>query len=442
MDKQIETILELASSEGYECEVFGEVMNQLQIEVYKGELESIDRSRDEGVGIRLVKDGRTGFTSSNDLSDKGIHAAFEEAKINAGCSLPSEVDLLADMMPLSKPPVRDISFFETDLTEGKIESVRQMEKAALGFDRSIENTEGAGYSESFGDVYISSTKGFSRKEKRGICSCSVSAVALKDREVRTGWYYSQAVDIDRLDFRSTGEEAAKRASSLLKAKKIPSKRYPAVMDAAAFTEIIYLLQEGLSAEMVLKGTTVFAEKMGRPTAPDIFTLLDDPFLEGGCFNATFDDEGVPKEKYVLIDSGVVKGFLHNVWSSRKMDTPSTGNAVRGSYKEQPVPGPANLYLAPGKKNLEEMIAQIDEGVYILNIMGMHTADPISGDFSVGISGLYIKGGKTEFAINEMTISGNILDLLSGVREIGSGLVFIGPYGAPPVLIEGLSISGT
>ncbi len=442
MDNNIERILESASSDGYDCEVFGEVSNQLKIEVYKGELESIDRSRDEGIGIRLMKDGRIGFTSTNDLSDEGISAAIREAKITAACSIRSDVDPLADMIGPGESAETDLSLFEKDMTAQKIESVRQMEKAALEFDRYIENTEGAGYSESFGDVYVASTKGFIRREKRGACSCSISAVARKDREVRSGWYFSQGVDIGALDFTNTGREAAKRASTLLDARKIPSRRYPAVMDAAAFTEIIYLLQQGLSAEMVLKGTTVFAEKMAKRAAPDIVTLIDDPFLEGGCFNAAFDDEGVPKKRYLLIGSGIVEGFLHNAWSSRKMGLPSTGNAVRESYKEQPVPGPSNLYLAPGQGNLDGMIAQIDEGVYILNVMGMHTADPISGDFSVGISGLFIKGGETRYAINEMTISGNILDLLSGIREIGSQLVFIGQYGAPPVLIEGLSISGT
>jgi len=439
--KKIEMILDIASSDGYEAEVYGEVLNQLQIEVYKGEIESIDKSRDEGVGIRLRKDNRAGFTSSNDLSEQGIRIAVDEAETNAKCSMPLDVDLMAGSQPVEDLESNSRSLFEKTPSSVKIEGVRDMEKAVFEYDRSIKNTEGTGYSESHGEIFIGSSKGFIRKEKRGYCSCSVSAVATKGNEVRTGWYYSQAADPDYLDFSGTGSEAAKRASILIDAKKIPSGRYPAIMDATAFTDIIYLLEQGLSAEMVLKGTTVFAGKKGLQVAPEIFTLVDDPFLEGGSNNATFDDEGVAKKKYTLIGSGVVEGYLHNSWSSRKMGIRSTGNAVRSSYKQQPVPGPSNLYIVPGERSLDKMIAQIDEGVYILNIMGMHTADPISGDFSVGINGLYIKGGVTEYAINEMTISGNILDLLAGVRETGSDLHFIGPYGAPPVIIEGLSISG-
>ncbi|MBN2070881.1 MAG: TldD/PmbA family protein [Candidatus Krumholzibacteriota bacterium] len=441
MENKIEMILDIASSGGYQCEVYGEVMNELQVEIYRGELESIDRSRDEGVGIRLFKEGRAGFTSTNDLSPDGIRAAVEEAKDNARCSMPVEEDILAPALPFIDKVSCGPYSFDKDQTGIKIDGVREMEKAALEFDNSIDNTEGAGYSEVHGEIFVASTKGFQRREQRGFCSCSLSAVAMKGSEVRSGWFHDQSTDIEGLDFISTGKEAARRASILLDARKIPSKRYPAIMDAAAFTDIVYLLQQGLSAEMVLKGTTVFAGKKGIKAAPSIFTLVDDPCMEGACYNASFDDEGVPREKYTLIESGVIMGFLHNTWTSSKMGIMPTGNAVRGSYKEQPVPGPANLYLLPGEKSLDKMIAEIDEGVYILNIMGMHTADPISGDFSVGINGLFIKNGKTLFAVNEMTVSGNIIDLLAGVMEIGSELTFVGQYGAPPVIIEGLSISG-
>ena len=442
MDNRIDRILNRAVSEGFECEVYGEVMRQLQIEVYRGELESIDRSRDEGAGIRLIRDGRVGFTFSNDLSREGLDAAFAEAKSNARCGAPMEVDVLADNLDMISRNDAELPGPNRNETNMKIEGVREMERMALGYDSSIDNTEGAGYSEAYGEVYVASTRGFFRKEKRGSCSCSISAVARKGEDIRTGWYYNQSIDANLLDFRITGSEAARRASILLDCRKIPSKRYPVIMDGTAFGDIIYLIEQVLSGEMALKGTTVFAGKRGMRVAPDIFTLVDDPFLAGGCFNASFDDEGVPRNRCVLIESGIVKGFLNNSWSSKKTGVPFTGNAVRPSYKELPVPGPTNLFMVPGEKSLDKMIAQLDEGIYILNTMGMHTADPISGDFSVGINGLYIKGGERCVAINEMTISGNILDLLGGIREVGKEIVFTGPYGAPPVLIEGLSISGT
>jgi PmbA protein len=165
-------------------------------------------------------------------------------------------------------------------------------------------------------------------------------------------------------------------------------------------------------------------------------------MDGGCYNASFDAEGVPKHECVLVESGELKNYLHNTYSARKMGAAPTANAVRSSYRSLPVPGPTNLYVVPGERDVSSMIADLDEGVYVQDIMGMHTADPISGDFSVGINGWHVRSGSCRKPIVEMTMSGNISDFLGGIREVGSEIVYIGSYGAPPVLVEGLSVSGT
>ncbi|HSG27514.1 MAG TPA: metallopeptidase TldD-related protein, partial [Candidatus Krumholzibacterium sp.] len=357
------------------------------------------------------------------------------------CSTPLEADILADDLPVERVVSCDISYGDEE-TAGKIEKVVAMEEIALSFDPSIENTEGAAYAEATGEIFISSTRGFRRRERRGLCSCSLSAVARRGEEVRSGWSYSQAGNIDALDFIRTGKEAARRTVGLLGSRPLVSGRYPVIFDGTAFSEVVYLMEQALSGEMLVKGTTVLAGKEGESVASSHLTLVDDPFLDGGCFNASFDDEGVPRRRYVLIEEGVLKGYLHNSWSARKTGGGLPGNAVRDSYKDLPVPGPSNLFVDPGRRSLDEMIADISSGIYIQNVMGMHTADPISGDFSVGISGLSIEKGDPAAPVSEMTISGNITDLLRGVKEVGGEMVFIGTYGAPPVLIEGLSVSGT
>ncbi len=442
MEDGIGRILDIASRRGYECEVYGEVTSSFQVEVYRGEVESIDRSTDSGIGIRLVREGRIGHSFSSELSAGGLESAFREAEANSAGASAMDIDVLADNVEdsVAEPNAGPLTgSIDNSL---KIDKVKEMEKAALGFGGSIVNTEGAGYSEIEGEVFVAGTRGFFRREKRGACSCSIAAVARKKEELRSGWYYSQSIDPALLDFESVGREASRRASSLLDCRQIETGRYMVIVDGPAFTEIVYLLMQILSAEMVVKGTSILAEKTGNMIAPDILSIVDDPFMADGCFNASFDDEGTPRRKYRIVDSGVLKGYLHNMYSARKMGVTPTANAVRETFKNLPLPGATNLFVVPGPRAQSEMMADLGEGIYIQNIMGMHTADSMSGDFSVGINGYYLKNGEKKQPVSELTLSGNILDLLAGIREIGSDLVFMGQYGAPSVIVEGLSVSGS
>lgn len=442
MEDGIHYILELAGRHSCECEVYGESVRQFGVEVHRGDVESMERAHDEGVGIRLVHEGRIGFAYTSDTGRRGLGEAFEEARANAVCSSPIDVDCLADDQEWidrgNLYPVVPAAGGDHD----KVERVREMERACFGFDAAVVNTEGAVYQEVCGDVFVASTRGFHRREKRGFCSCVVSAVARRGNDVRTGSYFGQALQPAEIDFITVGTRAAERAVKLLGSKRIRTGRYPVVIDGIAFVDIVELLAEALSAEMVVKGMSILARKQGMQVARDAVSLIDDPFRSGCCFNAGFDAEGVPKEKRTLIESGTLDGYLQNVYSSRRMGVKSSGNAVRRTYKSRPVPGPSNLYIAPGGRSVDEMIAEVDEGIYVQDIMGMHTADTISGDFSVGINGFHVKGGTVHEPVSEMMMSGNILTLLGGIREVGRELVFVGSFGSPTVFVENISVSGT
>ncbi|MCK4237100.1 MAG: TldD/PmbA family protein [Candidatus Krumholzibacteria bacterium] len=442
MERGINRILNIAAVQGFECEVYGEEMRRLQVEVYRGEIESVSRSSDAGIGIRLVRDARVGHACTSDLTSWALDDAFREAKENVSASSPMEVDVLADYHDIETGERGCRKLPSEDSMAMKVYGVRNMEQACLDFDPAVVNIEGAGYYEVSGEIMVASTRGFFRREKRGLCSCSLSAVAQRNGEVRSGWYYDQALDPRNIDFSGVGREAARRAVGLLGSERIATRRYSIILDGAAFTDIIGLFERALSAEMVVKGTSVLAGKLKTPVAPEIFTLVDDPFMEGGCFNSSFDAEGVPTRRCILVESGILKGFLHDTYSARKMDVSSTANAVRASFKSFPAPGPTNFYLLPGDRGTEEMVKDLEEGIFVQDIMGMHTADPISGDFSVGIEGHYIHAGTVTASIGEMTMSGNILDLLQAIVEVGRDMVFIGQYGSPPVLVEELSVSGT
>jgi PmbA protein len=316
-----------------------------------------------------------------------------------------------------------------------------MEESAFDYSSSIVNTEGAGYSEANSIITVGSSRGFVREEKRGSCSTFISAISRQSDELRSGWYCGQANHPSDINFVSIGKKAAERSVNLLGSRKIPGGRYPIIFDQMAFIDILGFLEDTLSAELVLKGMSCLSGKLNKVIAPEFLSLVDDPGLKGGCFNSLFDDEGVPRRRYELIKSGELMGYLHTAMTSRKMNVKPVGNALRSSFKSIPQPGVTNLYIEPGDKTPNDILSELSEGLYVQDIMGIHTADSISGDFSVGVNGHYIKLGTEYCPICEMTVSGNLLDILSGIRYIANDLVFVGSLGSPSVLVEGLSVSG-
>lgn len=435
-------MLQIAAQAGFECEAYGETVERFGVDVHRDAVESVDRSIDAGVGARVALGGRAGFAWTNDLGPGGLRAMVAAAGENARACEPGEVDVLADCAAAPSAPAARRPYPREFPAGAKTDGALAMERAARAFGNGIVNTESAGYSEFTAEVHVAGTRGFRRSERRGMCACSIGAVAARGDDVGTGWFYAQALEPGAIDFVRVGEEAARRAVNLLGAGPLTTGRYPVVFDGMAFAEIAGLLAETLSGEMAERGMSVFARSAGLPVASPLFELVDDPFLEGGCFNSTFDDEGVPRRRRALIEAGVCRGFLHTSRSARKAGpAASAGSAVRGSYRYPPSPGPTNLIVVPAPPGGENPIGALEDGIYILDVMGVHTADPISGDFSFGIRGLRMRGGRPDGAVSEMTISGGVQALLEGIRMLGTELKFAGHCAAPDVLVEGLSLGG-
>ncbi|MCD6379213.1 TldD/PmbA family protein [bacterium] len=441
MKKLIDYILDLASAEGVECDVYGEDSTGIEIEMHRGNTESIEKYRERGIGIRLVKENRVGYAFTSDLSFVSLDKMFGEASIIAENSTPLGEDMLAELQPLDT----EENLSHNDLPRGaidkRIEDLREMEESVFDYSSSIVNTEGAGYSETNSIITVGSSRGFVREEKRGSCSTFISAISSRSDEMRSGWYWAQANHPSDINFVSIGKKAAERSVNLLGSRKVPGGRYPIVFDQMAFIDILGFLEDTLSAELVLKGMSCLSGKLNKVVGPEFLSIVDDPGLEGGCFNSLFDDEGVPRRRYELIKSGELMGYLHTAMTARKMNVKPAGNALRSSFKDTPRPGATNLYIEPGEKTPDDILSELSEGLYVQDIMGIHTADSISGDFSVGVNGHYIKLGADDCPICEMTVSGNVLDILSGIRYISNDLVFMGSLGSPSVLVEGLSVSG-
>jgi PmbA protein len=266
-------------------------------------------------------------------------------------------------------------------------------------------------------------------------------VAGADGEQQSGFGLQFTRKYAELDPEAIGREAAFKAVRLLGASRMPTKRAAVVFEPYVVTNFLSVLSSALTAEAVQKGRSLFAGKIGERVAASGITVIDDGTLPGGLLSAPFDGEGVPSRRTVLIQDGRLLGFLQNSYTGAKDGLPSTGNASRGSYKSTPELGSTNFYLAPGELAPEEIIKQTDEGLYLTEVMGMHTVNPISGDFSVGAAGIWIEHGELTTPARGMVIAGNMLELLEGIDAVGKDLRFFIGKGAPTVRVVRLTISG-
>jgi len=188
--------------------------------------------------------------------------------------------------------------------------------------------------------------------------------------------------------------------------------------------------------------SLLKNKVGRKVASSLISLVDDGRLDGGIATAPADGEGVLSQRTDLIRDGVLQGYLYNTYTAGRDGVSSTGNGVRHSFKGGPEVGPTNIFIKPGVRKPGDIISEVRDGFYVTSVMGMHTANPISGDFSVGAAGVWIKNGEFAQAVRGVAIAGNILDLMEGIDAVGDDLRFFGSQGAPTVRINQITISGS
>ena len=215
-----------------------------------------------------------------------------------------------------------------------------------------------------------------------------------------------------------------------------------MLDPYIVTNFLGVIAPALSAGAVQKGRSLFKDKVGEIVASSNVTIIDDGTLNGGIMSTPFDGEGIPSQKTVLIDNGRLVGFLHNTYTANKENTKSTGNSTRGSFKSTPEVGTTNLYLNNGNIERNNLIRDVDNGLYVTEVMGMHTANPISGDFSLGAAGIWIKNGELTEPVRGVAIAGNMVELLKSIDAVGNDLRFFVGMGAPTIRIGEITISGS
>ncbi len=413
------------------------------VQVRLGAVDRLTKAREKHLGLRVFVGKRSASTSTSDFSPDSLDQLVDET-----CTLAKAV--VED--PVSGLPAKDQMAGEVpdfDLydptklnTEQQIELAKRVEAAAMSTDERVTNSEGGDFDSSSGRVVLGNSHGFLGEYQSSSFSMSVSPIAtdpVTGAMQRDSWYDVRR-KFAKLDSpEMVGLEAARRTVRKLGARKVATQRIPVVFDSETAGSLMGNLCSAVSGYALYKGASFLAGQLDKPLAPEYVTVYDDGRVVGGLGSRPFDGEGLPTRKTTVVERGVLKSYLLDTYSGRKLGLASTGNASR-SVGENPSVGPTNFYLAPGTKTAQDIIKTVKQGLYVTDLIGFGI-NMVTGDYSRGASGFWIEGGELAYPVEEITIAGNLKDMFAGIEMIGSDLVFRGRIASPTVKITEMMVAG-
>lgn len=433
------------TGDGEQAEAFGAESRRTEVKARRGDVEALTQAASRGVGVRVVVEGRLGYAWAADPNIAEAGGLLAEARQAAVSGTPDQTNGL----PAARPAEPIDSLFRRSTVDlepqRKVSLALDLERAAISTHPDVRRVEEVMYGDAVSRVTISSTEGVDAEYRRTDCWCVVSALAERDGETQSGFAFRVARELDELEWEACAREGAERGARLLGGVKPMTERLPVVLDPWAAASFLGVLASSLSAEEVQKGRSLLAGLVGERTASEVLTLVDDGRLPDGPATAPFDDEGSPCSRTLLLERGVLRGFLHNSKTARRDGTESTGNASRPGYRGVPGVSPTNLVVEPGSESLEAILERAGRAVYVQDVKGVHSgANPVSGEFSVGASGLRVEGGVLGEPLREMTIASTLREVLQRIEAVGSDLRFFpgaGAIGTPTILVGDMTVAG-
>lgn len=426
-------------------EIYLQRHRHTSVEISDLAVETVEHSEDAGVGIRVLKDGRVGYAYSTNLEPGSLTELAQNAARNAALIGRDEASVLPGTSSGLEDEVPVLDLYDEALlripVEDKIDRALTLEKAARAVDSKIKKVRYATYMDGESEVAIANSEGLARAARGTVSSAHLLAVAEDGKSAEMAGSSAFSRKLGGVDPEAVGREAAEKALRLLGARRITTRKAAVVLAPDIAADFLEVLAPSLSAENVQKGTSLLRGKLGSPVASELVGIVDDGTLPDGMRSAPFDGEGVPHRRTSLVEGGILKAYLYDTYTAAKEGVRSTGNALRPGFKSTPRPGPSNLFLLPGKQSREELLATMDEGLLITAVLGIHTANPVTGDFSVGAAGLWLEKGCPAYPVRGIAIAGNLGDLLRRISGVADDLRFFGHVGAPTVKIEELTLSG-
>ncbi len=423
-------------------EIYVRNMKSTQLDYRNGEIEALKEEDERGGAVRIISDGRLGFSYTSSLKEEDVKTTVESAY---------EFSKFASENPYYKLlsrdlPYRDVNVYDPEIpgisTDELASYAKHIEGAARAYDERIKDFRMISVKRGYGDISLFTTYGIERSYKFTYIYLIAELIAEEGNEREMSYEMVLSPFLSRIDPEEVGKKAAYKAVSKLGGKMYKTGRFPVVFDPEAEAELLGALFPAFSGENVMKGKSIFKDMVGEKIAGDVVTLVNDGTLPDGVSSSPFDDEGVPTRRTEIISKGRLASFLHNLYSATYFNTESTGSGFRSSLKGLPSVSPANLHLVPGRVTPKDVISSIKEGIYVTSLIGAHTINPISGDFSVGITGALIEGGEIAYPLKGMTLAGNLKEFLQRIEVVCNDLRFFpNGIGGSTILVEGLSVGG-
>ena len=469
-----DVVAEAMKAGATDAEAVGREGDEFSVNVRMGEVETIKESGSRALGLRVFVGRRSASTSTSDLTSDGIRQLVEGAMALARITEEDPFAGLADAaeygssavstssvasrVPKSEGPGApqpighsdDLHLYYDDVyslpTAARIEWARRCEAAALAADPRINNSDGGSFDASTGRRAMANSRGFAGGYRSSYAGVSAAPIATDagGRMQRDGWWSSSRSFALLESPEAVGAEAARRTLRRLGARRVPTQQAPIVFSRETARTLVGSIFEALSGDAIWRGASFLAGKLGETVAVPELTLIDDNLMllpngAGGFGTSPFDAEGLPSRRTVAIENGVLKSYLLNTYTARKLGMRSTHNAARG-LAGAPGIGCGNLYVQPGTRSKESMLGELKTGFYVTGLMGFGV-NVVTGDYSRGATGLWIENGELTHAVEEVTIAGNLGEMLKNIAAIGSDLEFRTAVAAPTLRIDGMTVAG-
>jgi PmbA protein len=407
------------------------------------EVEKLKQARQKHLGVRVFINHRSAIASTADFSREGLERLAEDTCALARLVAPDPFSGLPDPADLAHA-IPDMDLYDAEIAavtaEHAIAAAREAEQAALAADARVTNSEGASFTASSGRVVYASTLGFLGEYRDSNVELSVVPVASDDGAMQRDYWYSVQRKLARLDpAADIGRKAAERAVRRLHARRVQTCEVPVVFDSETASSLLRHLTGAVSGYALYKGASFLIDKLGQRIAPEWVTIIDDGTVIGGLGSKPFDGEGLPTRRTVVVDRGVLASYLFDTYSARKLNSRSTGNASR-SVAEAPRVAPTNFVLQPGTTSPQEIIGSVQRGLYVTELIGFGV-NPVTGDYSRGAVGQWIEHGQFAYAVEEITIAGNLLQMYEAIEAIGSDLELRHSVAAPTLKIARMMVAG-
>jgi len=413
-----------------------------------GQVETLKESGSRAIGLRVFVGQRTASTSSSDFSADSIQRLVDGAIALAKITSEDPFAGLPEAQEFGKVQ-GDLGLYFEDVNEmppaERIETARRVEAAAMAYDTRIQNSGGGDFDTATSHKILVNSHGFTGEYRRSYCGFSASPIAVDEKGgMQRNYWYSAARTTRKLESpEEIGQEAARRTLARLGARQVKTQKAPVVFSPEIARSIIGNIFEAANGDSIYRNASFFCDQLGQQVAGKNITVIDDGTMVfdgiGGFGTSPFDGEGLPTRRTVLVERGILKNYVLNTYTAKKLGMKSTGNASRG-LAGNPGIGAGNFYLEPGTITPEQLIGDVKAGLYVTEVMGFGV-NLVTGDYSQGASGMWIENGELAYPVEEITIAGNLKDMYKNIVAIGNDLVFRGAVAAPTIRVEGMMIAG-